>query len=63
MARTKITQTRTRKIMIVTKQEQEKLVEKYINEKHSLDKCEGFIDGLRAGLELIDKKMIDENKN
>ena len=47
--------------MIVTRQEQEKPVEKYIKEKHNLDKCDGFIDGLNAGLKLIDKKMKDEN--
>ena len=46
--------------MIVTKEEQEKLVEKYIKEKHNLDKCEGFIYGLNAALKLIDKKMKDE---
>lgn len=41
--------------MLITKEQQEALVNKYINEKHNQDECIGFIDGLNAMLELISK--------
>ena len=41
--------------MIITKEQQESLVEKYIREKHNQDECIGFIDGINAALELIKK--------
>jgi hypothetical protein len=41
--------------MLVTKEQQEALVEKYIKDKHSTDECIGFIDGINATLELVDK--------
>lgn len=50
--------------MIITKEQQEALVDKYIREKHSQDECIGFIDGLNAMLELISKieqRRIDDH--
>jgi hypothetical protein len=41
--------------MLITKEQQEALVDKYIKEKHNQDECIGFIDGLNAMLELISK--------
>ena len=41
--------------MLVTKEQQEALVDKYIREKHSQDECIGFIDGINATLELLSK--------
>lgn len=50
--------------MLITKEQQEALVDKYIREKHSQDECIGFIDGLNAMLELISKieqRRIDDH--
>ena len=41
--------------MIITKEQQEAIVDKYIKEKHTTDECKGFIDGINATLKLIDK--------
>ena len=49
--------------MIITKEQQEALVDKYIKEKHNQDECIGFIDGLNAMLELcskIEQRRIDD---
>lgn len=40
--------------MIVTREHQEALVSKYINDGHSSDECIGFIDGLVAALDLVE---------
>lgn len=42
--------------MIITKEEQEALITKYVKDKHTTDECIGFIDGIEALLELIVKK-------
>lgn len=50
--------------MLITKEQQDALLDKYIKEKHNQDKCTGFIDGLNAILELISKieqRRIDEH--
>lgn len=44
--------------MIVTKEHQEALVEKYVKEKHNQDECIGFIDGLNTALELVKNLTI-----
>ena len=41
--------------MLITKEQQEAVLDKYIKEKHSIDECAGFVDGLKAMLELIEK--------
>ncbi len=41
--------------MIITKEQQEKIVQKYIDEKHNTDECIGFIDGINATIDLINK--------
>jgi hypothetical protein len=38
--------------MLITKEQQEALVDKYVKEKHTADECIGFIDGINAILEL-----------
>jgi len=43
--------------MIVTKEQQEKILQKYMKENHTTDECSGFIDGMNAAIELIDKLM------
>lgn len=39
--------------MLITKEQQGALIDKYIREKHSQDECIGFIDGLNAMLGLV----------
>ena len=39
--------------MLITKEQQERMVEKYVKEKHNTDECTGFIDGINAAIELI----------
>ena len=48
--------------MIVTKEEQTRLVANYIaqNEKVGKEKAESFVDGMEAMFNLIDKKMREE---
>jgi hypothetical protein len=41
--------------MLITKEQQEALVDNYIKEKHNQDECIGFIDGLNAMLKLISR--------
>ena len=45
--------------MILTKEQQEMILEKYIEENHNTDKCIGFVDGINATIELINKLTID----
>ena len=53
--------------MLITREQQEALLTKYVNEKHSTDECIGFTDGMKAMLELISKieneKQKSEEKN
>ena len=46
--------------MILTKKQQEKILQKYIEEKHNTDECSGFIDGINATIELINKLTIPD---
>jgi hypothetical protein len=46
--------------MLITKEQQEALIRKYIKEKHNQDECIGFIDGIEAILELLIK--IEKSK-
>ena len=41
--------------MIITKEAQEKIVVKYMEEDHTIDEWFGFIDGMNAAIKLIDK--------
>ena len=45
--------------MLITKEQQEALVDNYIKAKHSQDEVIGFIDGLIAMLDLIER--LDKN--
>ena len=39
--------------MLVTKEQQEILIHKYLKENHNSNECIGFIDGINATLELL----------
>ena len=41
--------------MLITKEQQEAILDKYIKEKHTQDECIGFIDGINAALKLLSK--------
>jgi hypothetical protein len=41
--------------MIVTKEQQESILNKYIKENHNTDECIGFVDGINAALNLVNK--------
>ena len=44
--------------MIFTKQQQEKIVENYVKEKHNTDEVIGFIDGINETINLINRLSI-----
>lgn len=46
--------------MIVTREQQERLLIKYMKD-HNGHECIGFMDGVNATLELVDKILRDEN--
>ena len=48
-------------IMIITKEQQEKILVQYVEDKHNTDECIGFIDGINATIELINKLTINKN--
>lgn len=47
--------------MIITKEQQEALLHKYVKERHSTDECIGFIDGIERLMDLITKSMKNES--
>jgi len=49
--------------MIVTKEQQERLVDKYVKEGHTTDECIGFIEGIERTLEMLDKQIKDIRDN
>ena len=49
--------------MILTKEQQEAIVDKYMKEKHNTDELIGFIDGINATIELINKLTIKNNNH
>jgi len=46
--------------MLITKEQLEKLLNKYINERHSTEECSGFIDGLNTMIEFIGGKSLPQ---
>ena len=48
--------------MLVTKEQQERLLLNYIKENHTQDECIGFVDGINATLELL-LRIDKDNKN
>jgi len=48
--------------MLITKEQQEALVDKYVREKHTNEECIGFIDGINAILELAVRISKTKNK-
>ena len=49
--------------MIITKEQQERIVEKYVKDKHNTDECIGFIDGINATIELINKIKTQQDES
>lgn len=47
--------------MIITKEQQEKILVKYVEDKHNADECIGLVDGINATIELINKLTINKN--
>ena len=43
--------------MIITKEQQEAWLSKYIKEGHTLDECVGFIDGIEIAMSAISEKI------
>ena len=43
------------KQMLVTKAQQEAILNNYMKEKHNSYECIGFVDGINATLELVNK--------
>ena len=48
--------------MLITKEQQEALLDNYIKEKHSKDEVCGFIDGMQKLMELIIRLDSKNNK-
>ncbi len=46
--------------MLVTEDHQKALLNKYINDKHTLDESIGFIDGMNAILDMLKYKETDK---
>jgi phage-related tail protein len=49
--------------MLITKEQQEALVAEYIKTNHTTDGYIGFIDGINATLELVNKIMGNEGNS
>jgi len=47
--------------MIITRAEQEALVDKYF-ETHNYEQSKAFMDGLKAMIDLVDKKLKSKNQ-
>ena len=47
--------------MLITKEQQEALINNYAKENHSQDECLGFIDGVEKAMELVEKFSIDKS--
>ena len=39
--------------MIITKEQQQALIDNYVKKGHSTDECIGFIDGIEKTMELV----------
>jgi hypothetical protein len=48
--------------MILTAESQEKIIDEYMSQGHSMDQIEAFIDGFKAGIQLCDTKMLQKKK-
>jgi len=48
--------------MLITKEQQERIVSKYIKEKHTTDECVGFIDGINATIDLMNRIKMQQNE-
>jgi len=44
--------------MLITKEQQEALVDAYVKEKHTSDECIGFIDGINKALEVVKNNLV-----
>ena len=43
--------------MIVTRQAQERLLQKYIDDKHTTEECSGFVDGMNEVFKQLNKQL------
>lgn len=46
--------------MILTEEKQQEILQKYMNKNHTTDECSGFVDGINATIELINKLNSDD---
>ena len=49
--------------MILTKEQQERMLEKYVKENHNTDKSIGFIDGINETINLINKIKTQQDES
>ena len=49
--------------MLVTKEQQESWVNAYIKERHTIDECRGFIDGIEKALNYVQEKMKPQDND
>ena len=49
--------------MIVTREQQQAILQKYVLEDHNASECIGFVDGINATLELVNEILIKEKEN
>jgi len=47
--------------MILTKEQQEKILKKYMDEGHNIFECDGFVDGINATIKLINELTAKQN--
>ena len=45
--------------MIVTKEAQERILQKYNDDGHTTEECSGFVDGMNEAFKLVDKIAKD----
>ena len=49
--------------MLVTKEQKESWVNAYIKERHTIDECRGFIDGIEKALNYVQEKMKPQDSS
>ena len=48
--------------MIITKEQQEELLRVYWKDDNNMDKCDGFVDGIEATIELVGRILEAEKE-
>jgi hypothetical protein len=49
--------------MLITREQQQALIDNYVKQKHNTDECIGFIDGIESICKLIDTLHVKSNKD